>query len=173
MTMCSAEAPGGVFSVSCETKDIEKANFAAGKWKHAVEYRVDGVRLYGPNGNNITYDLEPEGGAFTEDGLYQLVVIQDNDAYAMYDVAAGKYIFMGGFSGMASTSTLDGSDKDDKINLRHMVMHQCEYVTNTVVKRYEKAAKVKIGRLKHLPMEEPEWPEEVKGALCPIVHQQR
>ena len=51
-------------------------------------------------------------------------------------------------------------DKDDKINLRHMVMHQCEYVTNTVVKRYEKAAKVKIGRLKHLPMEEPEWPEE-------------
>ena len=29
-----------------------------------------------------------------------------------------------------------------------------------MVSRYEKAAKVKIGRLKHLPMEEPEWPEE-------------
>jgi hypothetical protein len=117
MTMCIAEAPGGVFSVSCETKDIEKDNFVEGKWRHAVEYRVDGVRLYGPNGNNITYDVEPEGGAFTEDGLYQLVVMQDNDAYAMYDVAAGKYLFMGGFSGMASNSTLDGSDKDDKINI--------------------------------------------------------
>ena len=117
MTMCTATAAIGAFSVSCETKDVAKANFKDGKWKHAVEYRVDGVRLYGPNANNVTYDLEPEGGAFTEDGLYQLVVMQDNDAYAMYDVAAGKYIFMGGFSTMATTSTLDGSDKDDKINI--------------------------------------------------------
>ena len=117
MTMCTATAASGAFSVSCETKDLAKANFKDGKWKHAVEYRVDGVRLYGPNANNVTYDLEPEGGAFTEDGLYQLVVMQDNDAYAMYDVAAGKFLFMGGFSSMATESTLDGSDKDDKINI--------------------------------------------------------
>ena len=90
MTMCHASAPAsGGLDVSCQTKDISKPNFVDGAWKHAVEYRVDHVRLYGPNGNNVTYDVEPEGGAFTEDGLYQIVVLQDNDAYAMYDVRAG------------------------------------------------------------------------------------
>ena len=74
------------------------------------------MRLYGPNGNNVTYDLEPEGGTFTEDGLYQLVVMQDNDAYAMYDVNAGKYLFMKGFG--ASPATLDASDKDDRVNIK-------------------------------------------------------
>lgn len=44
------------------------------------------------------YDLEPEGGAFTEDGKYQIVVIQDNDAYALYDVAQGLYLFLSGFA---------------------------------------------------------------------------
>ena len=42
----------------------------------------------------MTYDLEPEGGTFTDDGKFQLVVMQDNDAYAMYDVMQGKYLFM-------------------------------------------------------------------------------
>ena len=37
------------------------------------------------------------------------------DAYAMYDVREGKYLFMKGFG--ASAVTLDGSDKDDLINI--------------------------------------------------------
>ena len=42
--------------------------------------------------------------------------MQDNDAYAMYDVVQGKYLFMKGFG--APATKLDPSDKDDRINIR-------------------------------------------------------
>jgi hypothetical protein len=117
MTMCTGSGTGSGFSISCSTYPLEEANFAAGAWKHSAEFRNDNVRLYGPNGNNVTYDLEPEGGAFTEDGKYLLVVMQDNDAYAMWDVAAGKYLFMKGFGYEAIKA--DTSDKDDKIAIKN------------------------------------------------------
>merc|ERR1719473_1678657 len=116
MTMCTASVVSGAPSIACNTFPLEESTFATGAWKHASEFRTDDVRLYGPNGNNVTYDLEPEGGAFTDDGKYLLVVLQDNDGYAMYDVAAGKYLFMAGFGGKPITADL--SDKDDRINIK-------------------------------------------------------
>merc|ERR1719473_2521212 len=110
MTMCTASVVSGAPSIACNTFPLEESTFATGAWKHASEFRTDDVRLYGPNGNNVTYDLEPEGGAFTEDGKYLLVVLQDNDAYAMWDVQAAKYLFMKGFGYIATKA--DTSDKD-------------------------------------------------------------
>jgi hypothetical protein len=55
---------------------------------------TDDVRLYGPSATDIANDLEPEGGAFTADGKYFLTVMQDNNAYMMFDIEAGEYIFM-------------------------------------------------------------------------------
>ena len=119
MTMCypmlDANETSGI-SVTCSTYPIEKANFATGAWKHAAEFRNDNVRLYGPNGNNVTLDLEPEGGTFTDDGKYLLVTLQDNDAYAMWDVEAGKYLFMKGFGGAPLSA--DTSDVDNSISIK-------------------------------------------------------
>jgi len=120
MTLCSATSDSTVttgLSVACNTYPMEKSTFATGAWKHAAQFRNDSVRLYGPNGNNVTLDLEPEGGTFTDDGKYLLVVMQDNDAYAMWDVEAGKYLFMKGFG--VGKSEGDMSDLENGININN------------------------------------------------------
>ena len=118
MTMCEAKATSDKTSVdlSCNTYPLEKKHFKAGSWKHASEFRLDGVRLFGPNGNNVTHDLEPEGGAFTADGKYFVTVIQDNNAYSVFDTATKKYTKLAGL-GYPTNTKYDYSDKDDKINL--------------------------------------------------------
>ena len=87
-----------------------------GQWKAADAFRGTDVRLYGPTGYDPALDAEPEGGAFTDDGLYFLVGMQDNNAYAMFDVVAQEYIFMHGFG--YKPMTMDASDKDNKINMK-------------------------------------------------------
>ena len=42
--------------------------------------------------------------------------MQDNNAYAMFDVIGEKYIFMQGFG--YKPMTMDASDKDEKINMK-------------------------------------------------------
>ncbi|GMH70623.1 hypothetical protein TrRE_jg630, partial [Triparma retinervis] len=118
MTICDLAATNNVPSFTCTTKKFESANFATSAWKTADEFRSDGVRLFGPNAVDATVgkDLEPEGGCFTEDGKYQMTVLQDNNAYAMYDVSAGKYLFLKGFPHI--TAEGDMSDKDDGINIQ-------------------------------------------------------
>jgi len=117
MTMCEATASGGTsVSIDCKDYPIEKKHFKSGAWKHSPEFRQAGVRLYGPNGNNVTYDLEPEGGAFTDDGKYFLTVMQDNNAYAVFDVAAKKYTVLAGLP-LLDNAPIDASDKDDMINI--------------------------------------------------------
>ena len=58
MTMCNASSSDGkALTVACSTYLLERKNFKAGEWLHSPAFRAQGVRLYGPNGNNVTYDL--------------------------------------------------------------------------------------------------------------------
>ena len=98
--------------------DQTTKSFVGGQWSDSSqEWRWKDVRLYGPSATDIHMDLEPEGGAFTDDGKYFLAVLQDNNAYMMFDVAAKKYLFMSGF-GYKEDMTMDASDKDDYINIK-------------------------------------------------------
>ena len=87
-----------------------------GQWKNADAFRGTDVRLYGPTGYDPALDAEPEGGAFTDDGKYFLVGMQDNNAYAIWDVAAAEWLMLGSFGTIAMT--MDASDKDDMINIK-------------------------------------------------------
>lgn len=114
MTVCSISGSGP--TINCDTKEFTSANFASGAFTDAATFRSNGVRLFGPYGDNVDYDVEPEGACFTEDGKYEFIVLQDNNAYAMYDVSAGKYLFMKGFN--PEVTTFDPSDKDNKVDVR-------------------------------------------------------
>ena len=117
MSMCLTSADSSLaVTVSCTTFPMEPSTFATGAWKHAVEFRDTRLRLYGPNGNNVTYDIEPEGAAFTEDGAYLFVTLQDNDGYAIFDVAANEYVAMSGFGN--PDITMDASDADGRIDIK-------------------------------------------------------
>ena len=72
------------------------------------------LRLYGPSGD-VEYDLEPEGGAFTHDGAYY-VNFQDNNGYAIFNVATQKYLYMAGYGSVEMQ--MDASDKDDMVNIK-------------------------------------------------------
>ena len=111
ITICSISGAGP--TVACGTKTFGSSNFKAGMYTDAATFRAAGVRLYGPSGDDPSLDLEPEGCAFTSDGKYLFVAMQDNNAYAIWDVAAGEWLMLGSFGSIEMS--LDPSDKDDKI----------------------------------------------------------
>ena len=124
MTMCDASSSDGIaLTVACSTYELERKNFKAGEWLHSPAFRALGVRLYGPNGNNVTHDLEPEGGAFTEDGKYFFTVLQDNNAYAVFDIAAKQFTAMKGLP-LIANEPADFSNKDSKINIHATTSHK-------------------------------------------------
>lgn len=131
MTMCELKYAAGAarkFTPTCTTYIPDASNFAAsfltatkGPGDNAVGLnagvlRHHGVRLYGPNGDVLSLDLEPEGGAFTADGKFFLIVCQDNNAVLVFDTTAKKYVTITGL-GM-KTQKMDASDKDDKVNIK-------------------------------------------------------
>lgn len=114
MTMCDVTtAP---ISFACTTYVPSAATFAPNMFKSANEYRMLNLRLYGPSSYDVAYDLEPEGGDFTDDGAYFMVNLQDNNGYMMFDLATRKYLFMAGYGSKAMT--MDASDKDNMINIK-------------------------------------------------------
>ena len=118
MTMCTAASTSTwqLVAFSCVTHIPGPDTFTPGAWLSASEYRQKDVRLFGPSGNEIAHDLEPEGGDFTADGRYFMVNIQDNNAYIMFDISLGKYIFMSGYGYKAQT--MDASDRDNFVNIK-------------------------------------------------------
>lgn len=116
--MCDISPSGSAISIACTTYPFDETTFSTTSgdgFLTAQKYRMTDLRLYGPSGDHVTHDLEPEGGAFTADGLYFLVNFQDNNGYAIFDVTLGKYIKMAGYD--QATTTMDASDKDDMINI--------------------------------------------------------
>ncbi len=103
MTMCSLTPSGSSVSISCATHVPSASTFipASTATGHpgfltAQQYRMLDLRLYGPSGDSVAFDLEPEGGAFTDDGNYLIVNLQDNNGYMIFDVQQSQYISMAG-----------------------------------------------------------------------------
>ena len=120
MTMCDLTPSGSSVTIACAThlpsaSTFIGANSATGHpgFMTAQQYRMLDVRLYGPSGDHVEYDIEPEGGAFTEDGRYLLVNLQDNNGYMIFDTAANAYVTMAGYG--YKPMTMDASDKDDGV----------------------------------------------------------
>jgi len=113
ITVCDVSAGP---SFACTTYIPGPTNFVSGQWLTAQAFRQKDVRLYGPHGDSVAYDLEPEGGDFTADGKYFMVNLQDNNGYMMFDLAQKKFLFMGGYG--YKEMTMDASDKDNKINIK-------------------------------------------------------
>uniref|UniRef100_A0A7S3NHG6 Choice-of-anchor I domain-containing protein n=1 Tax=Aureoumbra lagunensis TaxID=44058 RepID=A0A7S3NHG6_9STRA len=104
---------------NCETYTFAEENFADGAFAPGGVFRSRNLRLYGPEADNLELDLEPEGGAFvttTDLGDALLVSLQDNNGYALLDLASRKYTYIGGYDGLPAT--MDASDRDGYINIK-------------------------------------------------------
>ena len=134
MTMCQLTPASGSVAIGCTVYQVNSTNFVAkttGSYPGfltAQEYRILDVRLYGPSGDSVSFDVEPEGGAFTADGRYFIVNLQDNNAYIVFDVALRKYVRMEGYG--YKEMTMDASDRDNGIFIRS------GWGTNSATKSY-------------------------------------
>jgi uncharacterized protein len=72
---------GGVASAT-----VQNVSFASFNSQAAV-LRLAGVRIYGP-GASVAQDLEPEYIAFSADGTKAWVTLQENNAFAVIDIAS-------------------------------------------------------------------------------------
>lgn len=80
----------------------------------------DNVRLFGPNANNPSQNLEPEFVTVSQDSQKAYVTLQENNAIAVVDIASGqveKVIGLGFKDYSVPGNALDASDKDGKINI--------------------------------------------------------
>jgi len=129
ITVCTASAPSGTLSISCETKDlrpslVEGDNYcedpcvtsscSQGRIAH---YQQMGIRLFGPgllnDGDVLSRVMEPEGVAITEDSAYVMTVFQGNNAYGIYSVASGTWVKIGSLG--TQEMTMDANDDDDQL----------------------------------------------------------
>ena len=74
-----------------------------------------GVRLFGPNANNASANLEPEDCAFSDDGQTLYVMLQKNNAAAAFDMASRTFAYVDGLA--YPTAVMDPSDEDGGINI--------------------------------------------------------
>ena len=115
MTMCDLSLSSGSVGFACSTYLFTADNFdsSAQGYLTPQKYRMLDLRLYGPSADHVSYDIEPEGGAFTDDGRYLLINLQDNNGYMIFDVQLNRYISMAGYGYKAMT--MDASDRDNGI----------------------------------------------------------
>ena len=83
----------------------------------------DGVPTYTPQGTaSVAEDLEPEYVAVSPDSSTAWVSLQENNAFAVIDVASGEVISiqaLGTKDHSEGRNKLDASDKDKEINIKH------------------------------------------------------
>ena len=113
---------GGVTIVDVEitTEPVASVNVIAAETYTfdgftSEELLARGVRLFGPNANNPSADLEPEGSAFSDDGQTLYIVLQDNNAGAAFDMASRTFTYVDGLA--YPTAVMDPSDEDGGINI--------------------------------------------------------
>lgn len=83
--------------------------------------RAEGVRVFGPNAT-VAQDFEPEYVALSADGKKAWVTLQENNAFAIIDVATATLLDVVplGFKNHALLGNeLDASDQDQAINIRN------------------------------------------------------
>lgn len=79
------------------------------------------VRIFGP-GASVAQDLEPEYIAVSPDGATAYVSLQENNAFAVVDIAAGEVtdVWSLGFKDhRIAGNGLDGADRDGGVNIRN------------------------------------------------------
>ncbi|MEQ9234117.1 choice-of-anchor I family protein [Coleofasciculus sp. E2-BRE-01] len=78
------------------------------------------VRLFGPNADNPSQNLEPEFVTVSQDSTKAYVTLQENNAIAVVDIASGqveKVIGLGFKDYSVPPNALDASDEDGAINI--------------------------------------------------------
>ncbi|MEQ8957094.1 MAG: choice-of-anchor I family protein [Coleofasciculus sp. C2-GNP5-27] len=98
------------------------------------------VRLFGPNANNPSQNLEPEFVTVSQDSTKAYVTLQENNAIAVVDIASGqveKVIGLGFKDYSVPPNALDASDEDGAINIANydnlFGMYQPDGITSYTV----------------------------------------
>lgn len=102
-------------STGLATPTVRTATFTA--FNGGVDPRI---RIYGPNAS-VAQDLEPEYIAVSADSATAWVTLQENNAFAIVDIAAGvvtDLIPLGYKDHSLQGNGLDASDQDGGINIR-------------------------------------------------------
>ena len=106
---------GGIASATVQTASFTSYN------SQMATLRASGVRIYGPNAT-VAQDLEPEYVAFSPDGLTVWVTLQENNAFALIDIASAtvtSIIPLGLKNHNLAGKGLDASDRDGLINIQN------------------------------------------------------
>jgi 2',3'-cyclic-nucleotide 2'-phosphodiesterase (5'-nucleotidase family) len=107
---------GGVENLT--DADVTNADFTAFNGMEA-ELQAAGVRLF--PGRSAAADLEPEYIAVSPDGTTAFVTLQENNAVAIVDIAAGTVVDVKplGTKDWSTDAELDASDRDGGINFQN------------------------------------------------------
>ncbi|MGK7943677.1 MAG: choice-of-anchor I family protein [Microcystaceae cyanobacterium] len=100
--------------------DVSTANFTAFNGQEET-LRASGVRIFGQNAS-ASQDLEPEYIAISPDGQTAFVTLQENNAFAVVDIAnamVNDVLPLGFKDHSLPGNGLDGSDKDEEINIQN------------------------------------------------------
>src|SRR5688572_12070595 len=103
-------APGVEMLTDDDVTSVEFGAFAPGDLD-------DGVRIFGP-GASVAQDLEPEYVAVAPDGSTAWVTLQENNALAIVDIAAGEVtsiVGLGFKDHSEAANALDPSDEDGAV----------------------------------------------------------
>lgn len=114
-TVSIIDVSGGVGSAS--VTQVTFTDFNAGGARE--DDLPEGVRIFGP-GATVAQDLEPEYIAVSPDSSTAFVTLQENNAVAIIDVAAGSVdaiVALGYKDHSVAGKGLDASDRDDTINI--------------------------------------------------------
>ena len=118
-----ADDPEGSVSIIDVTNvnrpSVRTAGFASFNGQ-ADALRASGVRIFGPNAS-VAQDMEPEYVALSADERTAYVTLQENNAFAIVDVASAQVtrIVPLGFKNHSRTGNgIDASDRDTAINIR-------------------------------------------------------
>jgi hypothetical protein len=106
---------GGVMSAT-----VQIAGFTAFNSQLAT-LKAAGVRIFGP-GASVAQDLEPEYIAVSPDGSTAMITLQENNAFALLDIASATItqIVPLGLKDMNATgNSFDASDQDGGINMQN------------------------------------------------------
>lgn len=109
----SEDPQGSVSIIDLATFNVTTANF------DGVSIPAN-VRLFGPNKNNPSQNLEPEFVTVSQDSQKAYVTLQENNAIAVVDIASGqveKVIGLGFKDYSLPGNALDASNKDGAINI--------------------------------------------------------
>jgi len=132
MTMCQLTPNIGSVAIDCTVYQVNSTNFvpaATGSYPGfltAQQYRMLDVRLYGPSGDSVSADVQPESGVFTAGGRFFIVSCVN----IVFDVTLRKYVRvrMEGYG--YKEMTMGASDRDNGIFIRS------GWGTNSATKSY-------------------------------------